>query len=71
MNAVHVRKQASRLGIKTPNTLKKGDLIRLIQQCEGNYSCFATARSSGCGQEQCLWRQDCATSDRQAEPPRS
>ena len=38
---------------------KKGDLIRAIQLSEGNEDCFDSNRSGECGQERCLWREDC------------
>ena len=52
-----VRKIAKDHGLKT-SRIKKADMIRLIQQHEGNYACFATA-SNGCDQMNCLWREDC------------
>ena len=44
--------------IKT-NKKKKGDLIREIQLSEGNVDCFDSNRSGECGQERCIWRDDC------------
>lgn len=38
---------------------KKSDLVRSIQQAEGNLQCFDTKNSSICGQYACLWREDC------------
>lgn len=38
---------------------KKSDLVRLIQQAEGNQQCFGTNNSGVCGQHACLWREDC------------
>lgn len=37
----------------------KSELIRAIQQAEGNSSCFNSNSSQDCGQQSCLWRQDC------------
>lgn len=37
----------------------KSDLVRAIQQAEGNYPCFGSNRSLECGQSNCLWREDC------------
>lgn len=37
----------------------KSDLVRLIQQAEGNSPCFDSNRSKECGQNSCLWREDC------------
>ncbi|MBU5635449.1 SAP domain-containing protein [Geomonas sp. Red69] len=39
--------------------LKKGELIRLIQVTEGNNACFDSGQSSQCGQQGCLWAEDC------------
>jgi len=38
----------------------KGDLIRAIQQAEGNSPCFGSNLKNQCGQDNCLWRRDCA-----------
>lgn len=41
--------------------LSKTELIKAIQTEEGNFDCFATARSGECDQVGCLWRKDCFT----------
>lgn len=38
----------------------KNDLVRSIQKAEGNQQCFNTNSSGECGQNDCLWREDCA-----------
>jgi len=38
---------------------KKAELVRMIQQAEGNEPCFDSGKSQECGQENCLWREDC------------
>lgn len=38
---------------------KKSDLVRAIQQIEGNLPCFDSNSSRQCGQQTCLWREDC------------
>ena len=40
--------------------MKKADLVRAIQQAENNNVCFETGQSESCGQDTCLWREDCA-----------
>ena len=35
------------------------ELIRKIQQSEGNFDCYATASEGICDQSECLWRDDC------------
>lgn len=49
---------AKERGLK-PGRLKKTELVRAIQQAEGNQNCFQTGLADNCGQEQCLWRHDC------------
>lgn len=58
MKLDEIKPIAERLGIK-PGRLKKSDLIRLIQEKEGNNVCFDTGASASCGQDTCLWRPDC------------
>lgn len=58
MKVDQVRAIAVQRGIK-PGKMKKNDLIRAIQQAEGNEACFDTGKSRHCGQEDCLWRVDC------------
>jgi len=53
-----VKKIAEQHGIKS-GKLRKADLIRAIQQAEGNLSCYGTGSAADCGQEQCCWRDDC------------
>ena len=38
--------------------MKKEDLIRAIQEKEGNFPCFGSAMEH-CSQEDCCWREDC------------
>lgn len=58
MNMNEIKHIARSRGLK-PGQLKKVDLIRAIQEQEGNESCFRTDRADGCDQLQCLWRTDC------------
>ncbi len=37
----------------------KGELVRSIQEAEGNQQCFASSFSAECGQHSCAWREDC------------
>lgn len=37
----------------------KSELIRSIQFAEGNQECFATNTPAECGQQSCVWREDC------------
>lgn len=58
MNVTEVRAIARQRNIK-PGKMPKEELIRVIQADEGNVACFNTDSSRTCGQEKCLWRQDC------------
>ncbi|BCS53968.1 SAP domain-containing protein [Geobacter sp. SVR] len=58
MNMVEIKKMAL-AHLLSPGSLKKIDLVRLIQHSEGYQECFGTPAVSGCGQTDCLWREDC------------
>lgn len=58
MKIDEVRTIARQQNIK-PGKLPKAELIRTIQRAEGNFDCFDTNSSKTCGQEECLWREDC------------
>jgi hypothetical protein len=58
MKVEQVRAIAGRMGIKA-GKMKKSELIRNIQQAEGNNPCFDTGNADRCGQQECLWREDC------------
>ncbi len=58
MKLEDVKKIAKERGLKVGKG-SKTDLIRNIQQGEGNNDCFNTNYSDACGQHQCLWRGDC------------
>lgn len=57
MKMPEIRTKAQQLGIK-PGKMSKTELIRAIQQQEGNSPCFGTAMSQ-CDQTACCWRDDC------------
>jgi hypothetical protein len=57
MKMQEVREKAKKLGLKTGG-MKKVDLIRAIQEEEGNTPCFKTGIES-CDQTDCCWRSDC------------
>lgn len=58
MKLQEIRKIAVNKGLK-PGTMKKADLIRSIQEAEGNPVCFGTERAGSCGEDECLWKSDC------------
>jgi hypothetical protein len=50
---------AKRHNIKTGKA-KKSELVRAIQQAEGNEPCFDSGKAAVCGQDSCTWREDCS-----------
>lgn len=58
MNMMAIKEVAKDRGVKA-GRLKKVDLVREIQDAEGNPRCFCTSFVDQCGQEGCLWRDDC------------
>ena len=58
MKMQDVKEIAKSRGIKAGN-LKKAELVRTIQADEGNDACYGTGKSGECGQDQCLWKDDC------------
>ncbi len=58
MTLKEVKAMAKGMGIKLCRK-NKTQLIREIQEREGNIPCFGTERVKFCGEEGCLWRSDC------------
>lgn len=58
MTLQEIKAVAKTNGMRVRN-MKKENIIRTIQRVEGNISCFATDEVKDCGQENCLWRNDC------------
>lgn len=58
MNMQEIKSIARERGVK-PGTLKKAELIRSMQKAEGNEACYCTGRAAVCGQDNCLWKDDC------------
>ena len=58
MKLMEIKEIAKQHNIKV-GKMKKAELVRAIQLAEGNDACFETGLASGCGQSQCLWREDC------------
>jgi hypothetical protein len=59
MKMTAIREQARALGIINTGKMRKGDLIRTIQNKEGNQPCFEADWRAGCQQADCSWRSDC------------
>ena len=58
MKLEEIRAIAKQHDIKT-GRMKKAELIRAIQESEGNAQCFETGQAERCGQMACLWRSVC------------
>ena len=58
MRMSEIHKIAKKLGIKSFGK-KKVELIKEIQEKEGNIPCFGTDRVNHCNEINCLWREDC------------
>ena len=58
MKLEEIKEIAQRFNIKT-GKLKKAELVRAIQNAEGNELCFETGTADGCGQNTCVWREAC------------
>jgi len=58
MKIGEIKEIAKQRGIVS-GRMKKAELVRAIQQTEKNDPCFETGISVTCGQESCLWREDC------------
>ena len=58
MNMQQIREIAKERSVK-PGSLKKIELVQAVQSAEGNEACFGTGRADQCGQDDCLWKEDC------------
>jgi hypothetical protein len=58
MTVKEIQGIAKEMGLKS-GKMKKAELVRMIQNAEGNNICFQTGAASFCGQENCLWFSDC------------
>ena len=60
MRLLEVERRARRMGIKDTWRYSKEELIRAIQNAEGNNPCYSGGRrKEPCDQVQCCWRLDC------------
>lgn len=58
MKVTEIKEIAKRHNLKVGRATKS-ELVRCIQQAEGNQQCFDDNISAQCGQHSCLWREDC------------
>lgn len=59
MKVDEIKELAKQHNIKV-GKMKKAELIKAIQESEKNDPCFETGQKDICGQDQCLWREDCS-----------
>lgn len=58
MKMQDVKEIAKSRGVKA-GKLNKVELVRSIQVDEGNEACYETGQAEVCGQDGCIWRDDC------------
>jgi hypothetical protein len=58
MKIEEIRGIAKQKNVKTVK-MKKGEIVRAIQEAEGNPMCFDSSKAAECGQANCLWLEDC------------
>ena len=58
MKLDEIKEMAKQHNIKV-GKLKKADLVRAIQDAEGNEVCFGTGTADNCEEDSCLWREVC------------
>ncbi len=57
MTMNQIIEKARILGVKNYSRLRKADLIRAIQEKEGNSPCYQAI--AGCQEHDCLWKAGC------------
>ena len=58
MTLDEIKEIAKQHNIKT-GKMKKNELIKAVQAAENNDACFETGQVNTCGQDACLWREEC------------
>lgn len=58
MKMTEAQKIAKKIGIN-PSKMRKTELVRTIQEKEGNFPCYQTPGAENCDQMNCCWRDDC------------
>ena len=59
MNMTEIRERAAAAGVSGGSKLRKAELIRKVQQTEGNHSCYGADWRHSCAEMFCCWRDDC------------
>jgi hypothetical protein len=58
MKIDEIKEIAKKHNIKV-GKMKKAELVRAIQNAESNELCFGTGKANSCGQNTCMWLEDC------------
>ena len=59
MKMQEIRERAAAVGLAGIGKLRKAELIREIQQTEGNDPCYGADWRQNCAEMLCCWRADC------------
>ena len=63
-NLKEVQAMGKKLGISKVVGVKKADLIRKVQEAEGNFPCFqCEGAKDNCDEAGCLWRSECVADE--------
>jgi len=54
-----IQARAKEVGLSDFEGMKRGELIRAIQNKEGNDSCFDAPWCNICRREDCCWNEEC------------
>lgn len=57
MKMEQIREKARIMGVKNCSRLRKAELIRAIQEKEGNSPCYQAI--ADCQEQDCLWKPGC------------
>jgi hypothetical protein len=57
MTLKQIREKARNIGVTNINRYRKENLIRIIQEIEGNSPCYKNIFN--CWEFRCLWREEC------------
>jgi hypothetical protein len=59
MNLQEIKEKAQAFGLQGIGKMRKAELVRGIQQAEGNTACYGADWRNSCGELDCCWRADC------------
>jgi len=59
MNIQEIRERATAIGLTGVGKLRKAELVKKIQEAEGNSPCYGAEWRQQCAEMHCCWRSDC------------